>query len=406
MPHRNIILHEILRLVPWARFKALVEEQGADKHVRTLSSKTQFVTLLYAQLAGLTGLRETVDALNSHARHLYHLGARRVARSTLADANRLRPSAVFEQMFFALVRQSGRKTRRHLEGLTLLIDSTSLRLNQYSANWAKFSTDVCGAKAHIIYDPDSDRPVYAAVTPARVNDITAAQDMPIVAGATYVFDLGYYDFSWWARMDAAKCRIVTRLKKNTPLTVTRERLIEPGRPILSDRIGTLPARQAANRRNPVQAEVREVRVRIDTGIVLRILTNDLDASAQEIADLYQRRWAIELYFRWIKQVLRIRRFMGVSENAVRIQLFVALIAFLLIRIAHAGQSAVTSMVRFVRLLRGNLMHKRTIGAIVTEFITPQSRPRKPAERSADTTQKPTLTRLFGNVFGGAGCLDF
>ena len=172
---------------------------------------------------------------------------------------------------------------------------------------------------------------------ANVNDITAAQQMPIEPGATYVFDLGYYDYAWWAELDAAGCRIVTRFKSNTPLDVVEELPVAEGGTILSDRIGLLPARQASSRRNPMQDPVREVRVRTETGKILRILTNDLDASAEEIADLYKRRWAIELFFRWVKQTLKITRFLGTSENAVRIQIAVALIAFLLLRLAQAAQ---------------------------------------------------------------------
>ena len=133
-----------------------------------------------------------------------------------------------------------------------------------------------------------------------------------------------------------------------------------GSNILSDRIGFLPARQARSRRNPMQDAVREVRVTTDTGKVLRILSNDLDASAQEIADLYRRRWAIELFFRWVKQTLKITRFVGTSENAVRIQIAVALIAFLLLRLAQAAQKAIQSPLVFARLIRANLMHRRPI----------------------------------------------
>ncbi|MBF0335276.1 MAG: IS4 family transposase, partial [Alphaproteobacteria bacterium] len=180
------------------------------------------------------------------------------------------------------------------------------------------------------------------------------------AGATYVFDLGYYDYGWWAKMDAAGCRIVTRFKTNTPLTVTAELEVAQGGAILSDRIGLLPRRQAKNRKNPFSDPVREVRVRIDTGKVLRILSNDLDASAQQIADLYKRRWAIELFFRWVKQTLKIRHFLGTNENAIRIQIAVALIAFLLLRMAQATQTAVQSPLAFARLVRANLMHRRRI----------------------------------------------
>jgi hypothetical protein len=138
----------------------------------------------------------------------------------------------------------------------------------------------------------------------------------------------------------------------------------PGAAILSDRIGHLPARQAASRRNPFHDPVREVRVKLDTGKVIRVLSNDLDASAEEIADLYKRRWAIELFFRWVKQTLKIRRFLGTSENAVRIQIAVALIAFVLLRLAQAAQKTVTSPLAFARLVRLNLMHRRRLDRLL------------------------------------------
>src|SRR6478752_3648763 len=276
----------------------------------------------------------------------------------------------------------GRGLRRTLDGTTYLIDSTSLRLNQHSADWARYSATVCGAKVHVIYDPNAAHPVYSAFSTATVNDISAAQVMPIVPGATYVFDLGYYDYGWWAELQAADCRIVTRLKKNTPLTVTRERLIPPGgiatssATILSDRIGHLPARQAGRRSNPMSDEMREVRVRLDTGKVLRILTNDLVAPAHEIAEIYKQRWQIELFFRWIKQRLEIKRFIGTSENAVRIQVAVALIAFLLLRLAHAGQKAVPDLLAFVRGVRVHLLHRRDINALDSPERPPEIDPRQ------------------------------
>ena len=229
-----------------------------------------------------------------------------------------------------------------------------------------FSHQATGAKLHVIYDPDAERPIYAAVTAANVNDITAAQTMPIEPGATYVFDLGYYDFGYWASLDAAGCRIVTRLKVNTKLEVAEENPVAKGSNILSDRIGHLPQRMARSRQNPFQGPVREVCVRIDTGKVLRILTNDLDAPAIEIAELYKRRWQIELFFRWIKQTLKIKHFLGQSENAVRIQIAVALIAFLLLRLAYALQQAVPSLLAFTRLIRSNIMHRRPLDRLLDQ----------------------------------------
>jgi len=259
-----------------------------------------------------------------------------------------------------MLKQANPALRRASKDAVRLIDSTTIRLSNLSADWAQFSAGVCGVKAHIIYDPHADRPIYFAVTPSNVNDITAAKAMPIEPGATYVYDLGFYDYAWWAQIETVGSRFVTRLKKNTPLTVVHESKAPTGSNILSDRIGYLPARLANSRKNPMQVPVREIRVIIETGKVLRIVTNDLDAPAQEIADLYKQRWEIELFFRWIKQTLRIRHFIGVSENAVRIQIAVALIAFLILRMAQAAQALVRSPLEFARLVRANLMHRRPI----------------------------------------------
>ncbi len=360
MLHQNSVFHGLLKHVPWHRFDRLVEEHGADVRIRRLSTKSQLVALLYGQLSGAASLREIVSGLSSHAMRLYHVGADPVRRSTFSDANTQRPVAVFAELLAMMMKQAHRGLRRKLAETTYLIDATSMRLNEHSAGWARFSAGVCGAKVHVIYDADADRPIYAAISAANVNDITMAQQMPVEPGATYVFDLGYYDYAWWAKLDAVGCRIVTRFKSNTPLAVVEERDVTEGDAILSDRIGFLPPRQAKSRRNPMQDAVREVRIKTDTGTVLRILSNDLDASAQEIADLYRRRWAIELFFRWVKQTLKITRFVGTSENAVRIQIAVALIAFLLLRLAQATQKAIASPLVFARLVRANLMHRRAI----------------------------------------------
>lgn len=363
MRHKNSVFHDLLKQLPWAGFDRLVDEHGADFRVRHLTTKSQLVALLYGQLSGASSLREVVSGLESHALRLYHLGASAPRRSTLADANAMRPSEVFSALFAMLAKRAQRGLRRTLAETAYLIDSTGVRLNAAS-HWARFSAGVCGAKVHVIYDAAADRPIYAAISPAKLNDITAAHAMPIEPGATYVFDLGYYDYRWWAALDAKGCRIVTRFKSNTPLSVVAVLPVPEGGNILSDRIGHLPARQAASRKNPFHDPVREVRLQLETGKVLRILSNDLDADAQEIADLYKRRWAIELFFRWVKQTLKISRFLGTSENAVRIQIAVALIAFLLLRLAQATQKRVNSPLAFARLVRINLLHRRRIDRLL------------------------------------------
>jgi len=364
MLHQNSVFHSLLKHVPWHKLDQSVEKHGADKLSRKLSTKRHFIALLYGQFSGTTSLREIVTGMASQETRLYHLGAAPVKRSTLSDANTERPWQVFGELFTQMLGQTHRGLRRTTADAVRLIDSTGVRLSSLSADWATFSTDVFGAKAHIVYDPHADRPVYFAVTPANINDITAAKVMPIEPGVTYVYDLGYYDYSWWAQLDDAGCRFVTRLKKNTPFTVVHDNRVAANGNILSDRIGHLPARLARNRNNPLQVPVRELQVIIDTGKVLRIVTNDLDAPAEEISELYKQRWQIELFFRWVKQTLRIKRFIGVSENAVRIQIAIALIAFLILRLAQAAQKTIRGPLEFARLIRANLMQRRPIDRLL------------------------------------------
>lgn len=360
MRHINSVFHEVLKLVPWARFDQLVAQYGSDDLVRKFTTRHQFTALLFGQLGGGSSLREIGAAMASHGGRLYHCGARAPKRSTFADANRLRDARIFGDLFKAMLGTASPGFRRKLGDAVRLIDATGLHLAGVGAQWARFSTQVCGAKAHVVFDPDLGRPVYHALSAANVNDISAAKDMPIEAGATYVFDLGYYDFAWWARLDAQGCRLVTRFKKNTPLARARALPLDPRAGVVADRIGFLPDRLAGNRKNPMADAVREIVVTTQSGKTLRILSNDLDAPAQELADLYKRRWQIELFFRTMKQTLKLASFLGRSENAVRIQVAVALIAFLLLSRLREMAKEKLSVLELARLVRANLMHRKDV----------------------------------------------
>jgi IS4 transposase len=374
--HQNIVFHGLLKPVPWTVVDRAVEQHEADRDPRALKARPHLIAMLLAQLFGARSLRDIETSLKSHVSKLYHLGGEMVPKSVLSTANASRPVEVFASLLSALMAQLQRGYRRKIGDCVRLIDSTGVKLSSLSGHWATFSAGVCGAKAHIIYDPDADQPLYLMVTPSNVNDITAAKDMPIERGAAYVFDLGYYDYGWWATLDAAGCRIVTRLKVNTPFEIVEDRPVPPESSILSDCAGYLPKRLAASRHNPMSGLVREIRVVIETGKVLRIFTNDLTAGAQEIADLYKRRWAIELFFRWVKQTLKIGHFFGTSENAVRIQIVVALITFVLLRLAHDGNRIVESPLAFVRLIRANLMHRRSISDLLPTSSPPRLAPQQ------------------------------
>lgn len=374
MPHHNSVFHDVLKLVPWSRFDDLTMELGTQAEARKLSAKQHLIAMLYAQLFGSPSLRAIENGLRSHAARLYHLGGAPVKRSTLADANRQRSPELFARLLSVLMSQAHRGLRKEIRESLYLIDATILPLNRLSADWAGFSEDVHGAKAHVIYDPDADCPVYLSVTARSVNDIVAAKAMPIVAGASYVFDLGYYDYAWWNSLDEAGCHFVTRFKSHTTLDVIETRDVAAAGPILSDRVGYLPKRQANSRKNPFHKLVREIRVKIETGKILRILTNDLVATAQEIADLYKRRWAIELFFRWVKQNLKIRKFLGTSENAIRIQITVALSAFLLLKMVYAAIKPVYSFLAFTRLVQSHLMELTRIDRLLPDPLSDQPWP--------------------------------
>lgn len=364
MRHHNTVIHALLKPMPWGAFDRLVEKHGANKGVRQLSTKSQFIALLYGQLSGATSLREIETVMTSHETRLYHLGVKAPKRSTLADANRLRPADVFADLFSVLLAQAHPGLRRASREAIRLIDSTSVSLNALSSEWASYEAHGAGAKLHVVFDPNAQTPVHFAVTAQRSNDIVAARSMPIEAGATYVFDLGYYDFSWWAGLATKGCRFVTRLKKHTKTAIVTERAIAPdvlerGR-VIKDLTVRLQGRLKNTRQHPLVCDLREIHVVIDTGKTLRIVSNDLTSPAENIADLYKTRWQIELFFRWVKHTLKIKKFLGTSENAVRVQLAVALIAFLLLGIAHVAQAAVSSPLAFARLARSNLMHFKSI----------------------------------------------
>ncbi len=192
MPHDRSVFSGVLQYLELDAYEQAVAQQGTAARARSFSCRSHLTAMLYGQLAGASSLRDIEAGLQSHGNRLYHLGVRPASRASLADANRNRPVAPFTALLGAMIRRAHRGLRRTMDGATYLIDSTSLRLDNRSAGWARFSADMAGVKTHVIYDADKDCPIYAAVTTANVNDITAAKAMPIQQGATYVFDLGYY----------------------------------------------------------------------------------------------------------------------------------------------------------------------------------------------------------------------
>jgi IS4 transposase len=294
-------------------------------------------TMLFAQFAGLKSLREIVEGLGAQSAAFYHLNLRAPCRSTLSDANRERPAAVFGDIATALIPVAARALRQEGEALIRLLDSSPIPLKGNRFAWARANARTRGLKLHLLHDPRQGRPVWFEVTSAKVDDVVAGRAVPLEAGATYVFDKGYTDYRWWSQILAAGAFFVTRRKRNAHCREIGEPPAQ-GDGILFDRrlkIGHRQPRGGAALNPLYDVSLREIVVaRPDKDEPLHLLTNDLDRPAVEIARLYKERWDIELLFKWIKQNLKIRSFLGRSENAVRLQIYVALIAFMLLGILH------------------------------------------------------------------------
>lgn len=312
-----------------------------------------FSAMLFAQASGARSLRDLERVCERQAGVMQHLGIAGLRRTTLADANASRPAGLFEDIARELAGQlSGRCGRDAVR----LIDATSIFAGHRSDQW----THSGGIKLHMMYEPDSQRPVCFAVTPSNVNDITMAQAMPIEAGTTYVFDKGYYHFAFWAKIDAAGSRFVTRLKRNSPVHVSSERPVSEASCIKRDATVTLSERLSSTRLNPMRKPLRMIDVEITGQRQITLISNDLDSDAEAIAALYKKRWQIELFFKWIKQNLKLGHFLGASRNAIIIQIMSALIVYMLMRIAQLKANTKLGLQAIARLSASLILARRPI----------------------------------------------
>jgi putative transposase len=245
-----------------------------------------------------------------------------------------------------------------------LIDASPVPLGKL-CGWAKWNGRIRGMKMHVAYDPNADRPYGVEVTPATVNDVEIGRKVAIEAGATYVFDKAYCHFGWWQKINDDGAFFVTRAKVNCRLRSTRRRPLRKrkadGFRILDDHEVVLVSK--GHSRPRLAMALRRIRVRRDKGGVMTLITNDSIRSAIEIAALYKRRWQIELLFRWIKQHLRIRKFLGNNDNAIRLQILAAMIAYLLLRIAARLNSLPMPALRIAELVCQFLFARRPIAKI-------------------------------------------
>jgi len=364
MRYVDSTLGGLLKPINRRQFQAIVQRHDGDAYDKSFKSWDHLVTLIFAQLSRIDSLRGLVTAFNANAHHHYHLNIDEIARSTLSDANKRRPIAIFAETFTMLAAMADRQTRVEGAEMIRLIDSSPIPLGKLF-DWAKSNGRIRGMKMHVVYDPNADCPRRVEVTDANVNDIEIGRQFAIEAGATYVFDKGYYHFGWWKKINDSGSFFVTRAKVNTRLRAIKHRPLAQrdgdGFTILADDEVVLTSRGDSRLPFPL----RRIQLKRDKGGRITLITNDLERSAVEIALLYKTRWQIELLFRWIKQHLEIRKFLGTNRNAIWLQVLAAMIAYLLLRIAARIHCVKLPILRFTELVCQRIFMRRPIHDIHT-----------------------------------------
>jgi putative transposase len=376
MRFRDSIFGRLLEPINRRQFQRLVDRVDADAYDKSFKSWDHLVALIYAQLSGANGLRELVAGFNANAHRHYHLGVGALARATLSDANARRPAEVFAQIFVTLAKQADRRTRQEGSAMVRLIDASPIPLGQV-CKWTKWNGRFRGMKMHVVYDPTTDVPHCVEITPANINDVEIGRQVAIEAGATYVYDKGYCRFDWWQKINDSGSFFVTRPKTNMRLRATRFKPVDEPAGDGFTAIDDAEVRLVSNGDSRLPIPLRRIRVRRDNGGIITLLTNDLERTTIEIAALYKSRWQIELLFRWIKQHLSIRKFFGNNENAIRLQVLAAMIAYLLLRIAARTHCITMLPIRLAELVSQFLFSRRSIAQINKP---PPVNPRKRKDR--------------------------
>jgi putative transposase len=356
------IFGKLLEAINRRQFQLIVDRHGGDAYDKSFKSWEHLVALIFAQFSAADSLRGLEASWNANGQHHYHLASGMLMRSTLSDANKRRPVAVFAETFGLVAGQLDRETRRDGKAMLRLIDSTPIPLGKL-CDWAKSNGRIRGMKMHVVYDPKADYPHILDITNANVNDAQIGRTIRIEPGATYVFDKGYCHYGWWAAIAACGASFVTRPKTNMGLELVCERPVAApqgdGFTILEDNEVSFASK--GDSKLPIR--LRCLRLKRDEGDAITLLTNDLERTAVEIATLYKGRWQIELLFRWIKQHLKIRKFLGNNDNAIRLQLFAAMIAYALLRIAARVHRIAIPILRFTGLVAQCIFERREIAAI-------------------------------------------
>jgi hypothetical protein len=374
------IFSQLLQLFPRVEFQRAVKETNAERHARGFTCWGQFVAMLFCQLGRAHSLREITGGLASCEGRLAHLGITAPRRSTLAYANEHRPWQLYQAVFYQLLARcqaaAGAKKFRFKNKL-LSLDATLIELCAEMFPWATFRRTKGAVKLHFTLDHDGYLPTVLVITAGKCRETPVARQQQFAPGTILVFDRGYLKVAWFAELTAAGVFFVTRLKSTTRYRVVSRRQVPQHRGILVDQEihlgGRLSRRQYPDR-------LRRVVLRTPNGDRLEFLTNHLTLGASTVARIYQDRWQIELFFKALKQNLRVKTFVGTSANALHIQVWTALIALVLLKYLQLKATFGWSLSNLVALLRMNLFAYRDLWPWLNDPFTGPPQATEPVQQ--------------------------
>jgi len=373
------IFNQLLQLFPRTDFQRMVGATQAERHARGFTCWGQFVAMLFCQLGHAHSLREICGGLASCEGKLAHLGITGPKRSTLAYANEHRPWQLFQGVFYHLLARcqavAGPKKFRFKNKL-LTLDTTMIDLCVEVFPWAQYKRLKGAVKLHFTLDHDGYLPTILVITDGKVREMTVARQQRFAPGTILVFDRGYLDLAWFAALTAAGVFFVTRLRPDTHVEVVEDRPVPDQRNIVADQ--TVAFFRSESRRKCPQG-LRRVIVRRPEQSDFEIVTNHWALGASTIARIYKDRWQIELFFKALKQNLRVKTFVGTSANALHTQIWTALIALLLLKYLQIKATFGWSLSNLVALLRMNLFAYRDLWTWLNEPFTAPALPPEPTQ---------------------------
>jgi putative transposase len=354
------LFQQIIKSLPRRKIDRIVATHKSDKWCKKFSTFDQLIVMIFAQLSGQTSLRDLEASFNASPTRHHHMRADGVKRSTLSDANAARPCGVFEAILAMLLSEVSTKMGRKIGEMVEILDSTTLTLFAKTHKAMRFRSNNSAIKLHLMFDPDAECPTWFQITPARFHDSKVCDDLPLAARTTYVFDRAYNNSSFWADIQAAGAFFVTRPKSNLAYDVVSS-THHPNTMIVADEVIIL----AGNPGKKYTGPLRRIEIfDADKGREIAFISNDFSRSAEQIANLYKRRWQIELFFKWIKQNLKIKRFLAKNPKAIRLQIITALIAHVLLKKLHHHNLITIPLKRVAALASNYLFALRDINQLI------------------------------------------